>query len=133
MKNEGNLVYICQPLSRTFTLQECNDLLPIIRRITEKWQQNIHKIMDDQRFYMKTGAPQIKVTDCDDRVSEEYRLWGTKLLRLGIKILEGNYLGFNSGFGYYSWAWNDPEVNHYHEYEEAPYQRRKLIRLNNVP
>ncbi len=120
------LTKICQPLPVKFTLAEANELLPLIRRISAKHDTVINRALANQRFLMVSGAPQIRVTECDNRVVAELQAWSRKIMKLGVRQFQGGAYGFDSGFGYWSWYTNEPSVTHFHDYMETPAKRRVI-------
>src|ERR1700734_178769 len=95
--NEDNIVSIDRSTPRIFTLQEVNDLVPLLNAITKKHEDVIKQAMDRQSFLMKTRATQAAITKQDDIVGEQMAQWGRKVYKLGAKVLPGGYLGFDSG------------------------------------
>lgn len=109
-----------------FTLAEANELLPIIRHISNKHNNAIERALADQRYLLKTGAPQFLVSECDAVVVKQLQIWGGKLLKLGVKQFQGGWMGFDMGQGYYSWCVNEQVVSYYHGYLENPSARRPI-------
>lgn len=121
---------ICQErAAKTFTLQEVNDLVPLLTKISQKHENIISESMNTQRFMLKSGAKQERITEQDNIVGENMRQWGVKVYKLGAKVMPGGYLGFNSGCFYWSWHYGEKDCSYYHEYEDNPQIeecRRKL-------
>lgn len=122
----GTVTEICMFLRPQFTWAEANALLPVIKGIFHKHELVIDEAISDQRFYIKTGAPQSKVTECDNIVSEQMRQCGVKLHKLGCKVLGNGYIGFDSGVFYWSFHQADDKLDHYHGYGNFPEERRKI-------
>ncbi len=117
----SNVTEICKPrVYEGFTLTQVNDLIPLLIEITKKHQNAIENAMDKQRFLMKSGASQERVTECDNIVGEHMRRWGVKMYKLGAKVMPGGYLGFDSGCFYWSWHFGETECEYQHSYEANP-------------
>lgn len=121
-----NVVSICQDHTKFFTLAEVNKLVPLLDRITRRHEREIQKAMSNQRFLIKTGAPQSCVSKCDDIVGYHMAEWGKKIYKLGGRVLQGGYIAFDNSWGYWSWHWGEHEINMYHDYTESPNQRRNV-------
>ncbi len=120
-------VEICT--ERDWTLDEAKEVLPLVRRIFEKHENAIKFALDQQRFFIKTGAPQTAVTDCDKKVNEELIAMGRKLTRLSIKVFGNYFIGFDSGQWYWSWKFNEPTIEYFNGYEENPLYSRHRIAI----
>lgn len=127
----GNVVSITGP--KQFTLEEVNNLLPLITRITEKYETLIEKHLAEQRFYFKSGAPQHVVNGIDIEVGKLMNEWGAKILKLGGRVIGTKAVSFDSGFGYWSWLYGEKEISYYYDYTEQIHQRRKLGIIVNDP
>lgn len=121
-----NVIGICYDKLRVFTLQETNEILPLVQRITEKHENAVSKILAEQWWMMKSGSPRSKVDSYDIEVQKELIKWGKKLTKLGVKALECGYVGFDSGCFLWSWRLGDVSVLNYHGYDEPPTARRPL-------
>lgn len=119
---------ICQQ-PRFFTLQEADELVPIISRITKHNEREVQKLLDKQRYMLKSGAPQERITEADTLVGKHLVDWGAKLTKLGCKVFGMGYVGFDCGSGFWSWHEGDGDkVNYFHGYMETPLQRREVMR-----
>lgn len=121
------VVRICEFGPRVFTLDEAKELVPLLIRITTKHEKVITRTMADQRFYMKTFAPQRRVTDCDNKVCAEMTAWGRKVCKLGCKVFSGGYVGMDSGSDWYSWHFGEPKLMYRHNYEVDPSTFRRAL------
>jgi Uncharacterized conserved protein (DUF2203) len=126
----GTVTEICKyPIKTEFTLREANDLLPTIRRIFKKHEQRIKKLLSDQRFYIASGAPQERITECDNLVGQEMSWCGTKCFKLGTKVLGDGFLGFDSGVFFWSWMYDEEIISNYHAYDDNPRFKRHKINI----
>ncbi len=111
---------------RVFTLSEANSLIPLIYRITKKYEDRVEKLLSDQRFYMRTGAPKSVIDKVDLDVTRLLIEWGAKITKLGGVTLGSKVVSFDSGFGYWSWVYPDKEITHYYDYHEGVHNRRTM-------
>lgn len=109
-----------------FTLEEANTLLPTIISITKKYENKIEKLLSDQRFYMRTGAPKHVVDSADMKVVQLMNEWGAKITKLGGVVLGSRVVSFDSGFGYYNWAFGEPKVMFFYDYGQGVHERREM-------
>jgi hypothetical protein len=124
----NNITSICRSIPAVFTINEANALIPLIQRISAKHEIQISKALALQRWYMKSGASQSRVTDCDNRVVAELQALGRKILKLGVKQTQGGWFLFDTGYGYWVWTIREPEVEYYCDYLEKPEHRRKVFK-----
>lgn len=122
-----NLTKICQPLPHIFTLDEANELVPLLQKISARYHDLIEKELDKQRFFIKTGASDTRINTCDAEVSKAMVAWGSKITKLGGKVLVGGYIGLDCGFGYYSWRFGETRIEWYHDYLDSPISKRRML------
>lgn len=96
----GTLTEICVP--KFWALQDALGMLKLLSRITEKHRVVINKHLSEQRYCIKSAASKEKQDSYDKLVTDEMVTWGSKMTRLGVKVINGgNTLLFDNGFGYY--------------------------------
>jgi len=108
---------------RTHDLESANDLLPLIRKYTEaaiqETQRNLLKIRQ-----FKRNSPDFKRLS---RAHEEaIGRWVERVHRLG-GLAKGLWLvDFDTGDGCLCWIYPETRVEHFHGYNEAYKDRRKV-------
>ena len=123
----ADIAYICGTKTDFWTLEEVRKLLPLLIRISQRREKAIQKAMNDQRFYMKSGAPQSQITICDDLVGKEMAKWGKMVYKLGGKVYRDGWVGFDFGAGVYLWHLGEKDINWYMGFHDDPViQRRPL-------
>lgn len=128
----SNVISICQA-PRFFTLEEADELVPIMERITTTNECLIQKLLDDQRYFLKCGASTEKIKSADVKVGILLTEWGTKLTKLGCRVYGMGYVGIDSGGGFWSWHHGDGnKIQYHHGYLETPLQRKQVIRDQKV-
>lgn len=122
--NLDNVIEICNP-DKKWSLEEANSMLPLLRRLSNKCDSVVNKLLADQRYLLGCGAPKEKIENIDLEVQNELKKWGEKVVRLGCKYRNG-YILFDSGYMYYSWLPTEPEIGLYQPYYDPFNMRRKL-------
>lgn len=125
----SNVVSIGSGVPTIFTIDEADELIPVVARITENMENEINKLMEKQRFYTKSGAPDALIKEIDVKVGDLLIKGGAKLTRLGLRVYPHGFVGFPAGFGYWSWIRGDKKIEWYHDLNESPFQRRQLSRI----
>lgn len=111
---------------RMMTLSEVNELVPLLLRITKKYEDKIEKLLANQRFYWASHAPKHVVDSADAEVCRLMTEWGTKMTKLGGDVLTTKVVSFDSGFGFWSWIYPEQKISHYYDYNEQIHNRRKF-------
>jgi hypothetical protein len=62
----------------------------------------------------------------DNLVVKECQAHANKVLKLGVKMFQGGYYGFDTGYGYFSWLPNEEQISYYHDYLDQPRRRRQI-------
>ena len=123
-----NLIKMCQEGPHTFSLEEANNIIPLLERISKKHSSGVDGALQRQRYLMKSGAPEASIKAQDDIVGKNMVAWGVKVKKLGGHVMSGGYLGLDSGDGFYwSWHFGEKVIGYYHFYEETPASRRKIV------
>lgn len=126
----GEVFSICEA-NKKFTLEEAEDMIPMLKRISNNCDKVIEKLLAEQRYYIKCDAPKVRIDNIDVQIAEELQRWGGKVARLGIRLFNGQYL-FNNGTGYWSWYKSEDKITNYINYGEDPSNRRPLSLLGMV-
>lgn len=106
----SEVAFICQPKDKHYTKEEVLELLPILNTICVKYNSKRQKIFDNQCYYVKTGAPQTIVTECDNKIGAVMQECFTKIYKLGGKALGGGWVAFDNGTGYWIWRYSEPQL-----------------------
>lgn len=106
-----------------FTKESANALLPLIIKITKKYE-------DSTQVLMNTMVP---VEDhhnvgkaIDDQIYAQIEEWKGKMTKLGVRTNGLWLVDFDSGDGYFCWKYPEPEILFWHEYSES-FSGRKAI------
>jgi len=91
--------------NRVFTLEEARELLPLIRRITEKTVEKAEVYLT-QLEYMAQNSKERK--NVSDELNTVVNQWIEKIQRLGCHVNGLWLIDFDNGDGEY-WCWQYPE------------------------
>ncbi len=110
----GEVVHILQP--RKFTLQEAEELLPTIQKITREAVD--HFLLLEEKLKHFQSDPE-KWKDVEQEISEVLNHWSEKILKLGCQPKGIWLVDFDNGEGYYCWRYGDEKVQFFHGYHEG--------------
>lgn len=109
----GDVIEIHQ--KRFFSLSEAQSLLPVVRRLTKSAHDEISR-MTLQLSAMKDSPEK---TELEEAVQNRFRAWVEKIHRLGCQAKGAWLVDFDNGEGYYCWSFPEPQVEHFHGYQEG--------------
>lgn len=102
---------------KKFTLEEVNDVLPLVYRITEDVQKRVKKMI--QRIEALQGSNVILVGEIKAQIDFELHRWQNKMSRLGA-VPKGMWLAdFDNGQGYYCWKFPETQIKFSHGYQDG--------------
>ncbi len=116
----SNVVGIDQ--TRTFTLAQARELLPIVRRITSAAEEKVRGL--GQR-YSNVSQPDQK-TELEQLIKACIAEWQGKMTRLGVTTKGLWLVDFDNGDGYWCWQHREADISFTHGYHEGFKQRRPL-------
>ena len=108
--------------NKLFNLAEAQELWPLVRKITEKHQQQLEPIQRRLNL-MLANDPRRKVVE--DEYSNVVAAWRTKLEQLGIDVAGLWSVGFNVGEGFLSWKYPELSLAFFISHDR-PEERLKL-------
>lgn len=108
---------------KIFSLQEANDLLPVIERIVKEAMNRLEKLQSLHNYLTKSykaeAAKQCIAESGDVHVVKE-----RKLRQLGVSVHNMWTVHIDNGFGVWCWELGENAITHYHDYNENV--RRKI-------
>lgn len=112
---------------RTFSLDEAQDLLPLIYRMTEDAAKRTKYLMACiEALPDKKSA---RALELQEQINEVIDRWQSKIERLGAKP-KGLWLAdFDNGTGYYCWKYPETQILFKHGYQDG-FTGRILISPN---
>jgi len=104
-------------IKKVFSLEEANDLLPLIYRITDEVHKKVKKMI--HRIEALQGSNKILITEIEAEINLELNRWQNKLSRLGA-VPKGMWLAdFDHGDGYYCWKFPETKIQYVHGYKDG--------------
>ena len=110
---------------KTFTLREAQELLPKVQEIT-------------RAPFREAEAIAAKIEDLNDEDDPVHRKlqkqyldivngWANQVLKLGCEVKAPWLVDFDNGHGYFCWQHPEPDVEHFHGYEDGFAGRTKIM------
>lgn len=109
--------------TRVFTLEEAEQLFPLVRAITEAaWQE-----LEPVRKRLESMVPSNpRAREVERQYEQIVKRWMNKMARLGL-VVKGLWLvDFDTGEGYLCWKFPELRIGHYHGHDEGFTARRPL-------
>jgi hypothetical protein len=106
---------------RIFSADEAQQLLPVVRRITEKVAREVADLQEQIRFVPQGEALYQRLSA---RMELSVRRWSIKITQLGCEPRGTWLVDFNSGEGWFTWRLGDDGLAFFHSHDvrsaEAP-------------
>ena len=127
---------------RLFTVNEANALLPAVRALTERIQENIRRLRDKSKTIIRDEQLDPETADFMDRLQEnseiarlvaEVKDWVEQIYSYGCicKGVEQGLIDFPCMLGaevvFLCWQLAEPSVSHWHRIEDGFAGRRPLL------
>ncbi len=108
---------------RIFTLEEANELFPLVRRITHDAYKTLRPIKRRLENMLATDPRMVVV---EKEYEAVVKRWVRKMERLGL-VVQGLWLvDFDTGEGYLCWKYPELRIGHFHDYTSGFSSRRPL-------
>jgi hypothetical protein len=114
---------------KVFTVEDVNQILPLVKRITEEYSQKVQAMI--ARFEALKGRQDETVTALEKEINDQIQYWQNKLERLGIRAKGLWIADFDSGDGYFCWKYPEEKVTYWHAYKDG-YRGRVPIEDRNA-
>lgn len=101
---------------KVFTLNESNEVIPVIRRITESTVEQVNLLTQRLDALPEDSS---KFHEVGEKIDTHIRKWSEKVQKLGGEVKGLWLVDFDNGHGYYCWAWPEEVVDHFHGYDEG--------------
>jgi hypothetical protein len=110
---------------KQFTLEEANQLLPLVVKLTEESSRQVKKLINQlEAFPDKKNE---RALELEEQVNKHIELWQTKIEKLGLRP-KGLWLcDFDNGNGYFCWKYPESKITFFHGYNEGFSGRKKLV------
>ncbi len=112
---------------RTFSVEEANALLPLIRKITQDWSQKVDALM--ARLEVIPTEQLELIQKIENEINDGIKSWHEKIRKLGVHPKGLWLVDFDSGDGFYCWKYPENRVTHWHSYADG-YTSRVPVEQN---
>lgn len=114
---------------RLFTLEEARELLPLIKRLTQKAVDETEGHLTQLEYLSQDSSNRKEISD---ELNHFVNRWVEKVQKLGCEVKGLWLVDFDSGEGDY-WCWQYPEsdVEFYHSHNEG-FSARKPIPIGEL-
>jgi len=110
--------------TRIFTLQQAQNLLQLIHRVTEDSSKKVKTLVACFEALPDKKSP--RALDFQDQINQLIGQWQNKIERLGGRP-KGLWLAdFDNGQGYYCWKFPETEISFFHGYQDGFTGRRMI-------
>ncbi|RMH55308.1 MAG: DUF2203 family protein [Candidatus Hydrogenedentota bacterium] len=107
---------------RLFTLDEARELLPRIKKITRRYQEEVDYLRSSA-----TGRSGREAAHRQRLIEDRIRKWCRDILALGAEPKGLWLVDFDSGDGFYfCWRLGEEDIEHIHEYDAGFAGRRRI-------
>ena len=103
-------------MTRTFTLEESQALMPAVRRLTEPVYLLAASLARELQE-AEDASDEGRGEDLRERLQALVESWTEGVQALGADVKGLWLVDFDSGDGYWCWAWPETELDHWHSYE----------------
>lgn len=109
---------------KIFSLENTQEILPLIYMITEKAQAQVRHLMS-QIEAMK-NVPQTRLQAMESEIQAHIETWQKKIQRLGGHPKGYWLVDFDNGEGYFCWKFPEKEIKYSHGYKEGFTGRKEI-------
>ena len=103
-------------MARTFTLEEAQSRMPAVRRLTEPVYLLAASLARELQE-AEDAADEARAEALRARLQSLVESWTEGVQALGAEVKGLWLVDFDSGDGYWCWAWPEAEMSHWHSYE----------------
>ena len=102
-------------MEKSWSLAAARALIPDVRARTERAVAEVTRL-ETERDELPPGPARAEI---DERIQETVQRWAREMEALGAEAKGLWLVDFDSGAGYYCWAWPERELAYFHTYEEG--------------
>jgi hypothetical protein len=115
----GNVIELNR--SRVFTVTEVEEILPVVRRITDEYFDRLQSLMSrlDGLRSREDQQSENLFRDVEQEINVNVEAWQNKLEKLGAHTKGLWIADFDSGDGYYCWKYPEEKVRYWHQYNDG--------------
>lgn len=120
----SKVIEIGQRAKRVFSLQEANELLPLIYHLTEESYLE-SKIILNQIKAFQQHQPK-RAAELEIKMQQIVEKWQSKVERLGVQA-QGLWIAdFDNGSGYFCWKYPETKIGFQHGYKDGFSGRQQI-------
>mgnify|MGYP001252745242 CR=1 FL=1 len=121
-------------MTRIFTLDEARDLLPRIQTLTRPVFELASSLAEELQA-VEQREDETRAEELRERIHVLVDSWAAAVRDLGPDVKGLWLVDFDSGDGYWCWAYPEEELAHWHSYEggfgsRVPIEERPSVRLS---
>lgn len=109
---------------RQFSLQQAQELLPLVYSITEKAHTQVRHLTS-QVEAMK-NVPQARLLAMEAEIQSHVEAWQKKISKLGGSPKGYWLVDFDNGGGYFCWKFPEKQIKYSHGYKEGFSGRKEI-------
>lgn len=102
---------------RLFSLAEARALLPLVYRISEEAERQVHYHMNHLKAYSDKTHP--RAVELEESINEVIAVWQRKVEKLGCEPKGLWMADFDNGEGFYCWKFPETEIKFWHGYQDG--------------
>jgi hypothetical protein len=115
---------------KVFNLNDAQQLLPIIYRITDSAQKEVKLLANRVEAIKRTNV--VRASEIESEINVIVEKWQDKVEKLGAKP-KGLWLAdFDKGDGYYCWKFPETQIAFWHGYNDGFSGRMSVISETHV-
>lgn len=103
-------------MSRIFTLDEAQSLLPQVRALTEPVFALAASLAEELEA-AETRDDEDRAEQARERLQDLVQSWSEAMRALDAEVKGLWLVDFDSGDGYWCWAWPEEQLDHWHSYD----------------
>jgi hypothetical protein len=103
-------------MARIFTLAQARELMPQVRALTEP----VYLLADslaEELAAAQAAQEEARAEELRERLQTLVESWAESIRDLGADVKGLWLVDFDSGDGYWCWAWPEDRLDHWHGYE----------------
>ncbi len=113
---------------KIFSIEEANEILPVVLRITMAASQKVQALID--RLDKFDSKDEKRVLEVEEEINSMINAWQAKIEKLGA-YPKGLWIAdFDNGDGYLCWKYPETEIQFFHRYDQGFSGRIKLPPLS---
>jgi hypothetical protein len=101
---------------RLFSLQDAQDLLPTVKRLTHDAVQQADQVAERLQALPESDPDRDRLTN---ELNHTVMRWAAEIRALDLEVKGLWLVDFDNGEGYYCWKYPEASVTHYHGYDDG--------------